>query len=754
MGISLLGERGNEAFSDSAGKRNAGFHLGIFAKKIKQTVLHGVFMNTMFRKHPCVGASIPTGIQAVLDFLKLNLGNIILITLPDSKEEAIRVMNLCRKNRIYVLVTEIIRRGDGFQRWHCPSLSKADFREIFDAGGDCFLGRYSIGESGGLLYWPREYLLDPCADIPAPIPAGRNCREVHDHYISYLKKYLAHEREKIADGPFFDVESSIVFPYHVEAGIDALCLEMLPGDPLLTLASIRGTAESSGKLWGTHIAIQYYNGVNLDPLWMKRWYFSLYLSYLSGAGFIFPESGHYSYKHCNTKKYMFHDPEVREIRRILRGLVQFSRVHERPESGPEVPVGVIHGNYDGQPGIWNPYAWGQVDNGPEWESSDTENGWFLLRNLRRRRDCFRVDGFGEHDLSGNPSAGQFDVVPSWSEHFAKYRALFFVGYNFMTEELHSKLIDYVRQGGHLLLFLSHFDTAEKRGAPVKLFRDGDLSELCGVKIVGRKPKNVRGIQFFHPSRIPGWELPILKVKSDPIYLGRHEPAVVETADSAVQTLCGFAADKRSDFSLEYCEKNPILMERPLGKGFLWLVTDFEAPGAVGMRSFAENLIRIIMEGEKTEIGVLAPDPVRWAHYPAAKWEVLYLLNTDFDLSASIRIGRNGTFSKEILIPAAKMKVAYWFDSLLLVPEDNLCNAESYENGRIQISTLSQKMFLQNLSGSVLTGTVNDVSFRLNAEETTVIDCPEWLKELEKKHCFEPSFLDEPEIEILDTELPY
>ncbi|OQA82024.1 MAG: hypothetical protein BWY31_03478 [Lentisphaerae bacterium ADurb.Bin242] len=711
-------------------------------------------MNSMFRKHPCVGASIPTGVQSVRDFLKLNLGNIILITLPDSKEEALQVMKLCRENRIYVLVTELIRRGEGFVRWHCPSLSKADFREIFAAGGDCFLGRYSIGESGGLLYWPREYLLDPCADIFSPLPASRNCREAHDHYISHLKKYLAYEREKVADGPFFDVESSIVFPYHVEAGIDGLCLEMLPGDPLLTLASIRGTAESSGKLWGTHIAIQYYNGVNLDALWMKRWYFSLYLSYLAGARFIFPESGHYSYAHYNTKKYTFHDPEVREIRRILRGLVQFSRVHERPESGPEVPVGIIHGNCDGQPGIWNPYAWGQVDNGPEWESSDAENGWFLLRNLRRRRDCFRIDGFGEHDFSGNPAAGQFDVVPSWSEHFAKYKALLFAGYNFMTEKLYSKLIDYVRQGGHLLLWLSHFDTAEKRGAPVKLFRDGNLSELCGVKIIGRKPKTVRGIQFIHASRMLGRKLPILKVKSDPIYLGRHEPAVVEATDPAVQTLCGFAAGKRSDFSLKYFEKNPILIERPLGKGFVWLVTDFEAPGAVGMRSLAENLIRIVMEGEKTEINVLAPDPVRWAHYPAPEWDVLYLLNTDFDLSSSVRIGRNGVYSEEIRIPVAKMSVAYLFGSLLLVPEDNLCNAEEHKSGRIRISTLSQSMTLCNLSGSPRTGSINGVPFHLNAGETAPFRCPEWLKEPEKRHCFEASFLDESEIDIQDTELPY
>lgn len=711
-------------------------------------------MISKFQTHPCVGASIPTGLQAVHDFLKLNLGNIILITLPDSKEEAIQVMELCREKQIYVLVTEIILRGEGFHRRNCPSLAKEDFREIFAAGGEFYLGRYTIGECGGMLYWPREYLLDPCEDIPSAIPAGKNCREVHDNYIRFLKKYLAYERENIAEGPFFNVESSIVFPYHVEAGIDGLCLEMLPGDPILTLAAIRGTATSSGKIWGTHIAIQYYNGVNLDSLWMKRWYFSLYLSFLSGAQFIFPESGHYSYKHCNTKQYTFNDPEIRNIRRILRGMVQFSKVHKRPQFGPHIPVGVIHGNFDGHPGIWNPYAWGQVNNGQEWESSDVEKGWFLLRSLRRKRDCFRIDGSGEYDFSGNPAAGQYDLVPSWSKQFAKYPALFFIGYNFMTGELYDKLIEYVRQGGHLLIWLSHFDTAEKRGDPVKLFRDGDLSELCGVKIAGRKAKTVYGVQFIQPSRIPGRKLPILKPKSDPIYLGRHEPAVVETVDPNVRTLCGFAAGRRREFSLEYKEKNPILIEHPLGNGFVWLVTDFEAPGAVGMGSFSENLLRIVMEGEQTQIHVLAPDQVRWAHYSEQQWEVLYLLNTDFDLSAMARIVKNGICSEEIRIPAARMSVAYLFGSLLLVPQNILCNADEYDSGNIRISTLAQSMILCNLSENPQQVTINGIRCNLKAGEMTSFHCPEWLKKPEEKPVFEETFLDEPVIDIQNTKLPY
>ena len=41
--------------------------------------------------------------------------------------------------------------------------------------------------------------------------------------------------------------------------------------------------------------MMWYGGIRLDELWQKRWRSSLYLSYFSGAGFIYPESSHFEY---------------------------------------------------------------------------------------------------------------------------------------------------------------------------------------------------------------------------------------------------------------------------------------------------------------------------------------------------------------------------------------------------------------------------------------------------------------------------
>ncbi len=707
---------------------------------------------SQFNRCPRIGAAIPTGLSAFEDFIQLKLGNIILITLPEDKAEARQIMAACREHQVYVLLSELIRRGADAPRWHNHGFTKEDFEEIFAAAGEYFLGRYAIGELGGLLYWPREYLLHPTESLPEALPCCDNEAEAHHAYIKLLRERLEYERREVAGGRLFNVESSIVFPYHVEAGIDGLCLELLPGDPLITLASIRGAARAWQKIWGVHLAIKYYNGIDLDSLWMKRWRFGLYLSFLQGAHFIFPESGHYAYVGSATK-HDFHDPKVQEIRHELRKVVQFGRVHQRQGDGPVTPVGVIHGKYDGQPGIWNPYAWGQITNGPEWESGDAEKGWFILRQLRRRRDCFRIDGMGDYDDSGNPAAGQYDLVPADADNFSQYRALTMVGFNYMTEELYDKLVAYVKQGGHLLLWLSHFNVTQKRGAEMALFRDGDLSELCGIRVVGRRKKSVRGVQFIAQPANNAFKLPVLKLDADPIYLGRHQPAEVEYTDAAVRVLCGYSAED-NDNNLQSYQSQPAVIERQLGEGFVWLVTDFEAPGAVGMCSLTENLLRVLMAGERGDIDVLAPDTLRWSRYVGEAFDTLYLLNTEFDLSVNVRVGIDNRYTPEITIPAAEMQIAYRVGDLVVCPENKLCNLEKVCGSVLQLATLPQKVRVANLADQEMQCTLNGCSFVVPAGGECWVNCPEWLPQQANRQDFLPQFLEEPHLTIENTRLSY
>ena len=72
---------------------------------------------------PLVGASIWGGLSSLKDFDYLRLGNIVLTFLPESEEEGMELMRYCREHKIYVLLSEIIHRGN-HSRWRNKNLSK------------------------------------------------------------------------------------------------------------------------------------------------------------------------------------------------------------------------------------------------------------------------------------------------------------------------------------------------------------------------------------------------------------------------------------------------------------------------------------------------------------------------------------------------------------------------------------------------------------------------------------------------------
>ena len=212
---------------------------------------------SVFESVPLVGASIGIGTEPLENFIRLNLGNVVLTSLPDNREEAAEVLRLCRKNRIYIMLSELVHRHN-HERWHSPSLDKKTLEELLPLAGEYFLGRYAIGESGGILYWPKFYTVDEGVHAYRSMPGAANDAEARKNYVDYLKKELAFERNKVCCCKLYNVDSSIVFATHSEAGIDGQCLELLPGDPLITFSAVRGAARAAGQNWGVHIAQMYY----------------------------------------------------------------------------------------------------------------------------------------------------------------------------------------------------------------------------------------------------------------------------------------------------------------------------------------------------------------------------------------------------------------------------------------------------------------------------------------------------------------
>ncbi len=266
---------------------------------------------------------------------------------------------------------------------------------ILAEAGEYYVGRYTLGEAGGMLYWPKEYVLGMAESYP-PLPKVETVEEARDAYVSYLRDHIAYERT-LTGGALLDVESSMTFKYQIQAGLDVLVHEACPGSYEFGLASLRGTGRAYDREYGVHIAISCYGG-DATPLWNPRWRVCLHHAYLSGCDFIFPESGHFG-----RQDYDYHHPAIADCRLALRELYQFANIHTR-HGMPRTGIAFVHGHLDGHPGLWNKYVWGQYHGDPKWLFGPAEWGWHLFEQSYRKEFWWQYQVVGVHDYSGHPPA--------------------------------------------------------------------------------------------------------------------------------------------------------------------------------------------------------------------------------------------------------------------------------------------------------------------------------------------------------------
>ena len=714
-----------------------------------------------------IGASVPSGVRQLELFSKLKMGECVLTLLPMDKAEALAVARYCREHQIVLYFSEVLLRGTtdvcAVVRRKIPRdefHSKAEMDEIIDAAGPFYGGRMTLGEVGGVLYWLKTYTLKPGIGEYANLGPVRTVAEARDTYVAYLKRFLQFERREIGKGPLFCVDSCLVFKYLAQAGVDILSLESHPGDPHLMQAALRGAARAYAKPWGTHIAMGSYGGVRVDELWQKRWKTSLYYCYITGAGFIWPESGHYTYALGSGQKFGFHSKEMKRVRRTIREGYQFSRVHSRPPVGPRVSLGVVHGNLDGAPGMWNKYVWGQY-RGRQWREGPAEAGWQLVDKFHRREDWPKESVQGPVDFSGNPPYGQYDIVPIEAslKHLKSYRCLIFLAWNTMTPAIYKKLKGYVKSGGHLVMYLPHLSTHTDRADDLKLFRGGDFRDLFGVKVLGKGKTDVMGIKCMAKSTLAAYKFPYWRTRTDPRFIGEITPARLKLTTGRV--LSG-----HDDFYYtdpEQVASRPLLVENSLGKGKAFLVAVWQYPGDEGIRPFTEDLIRTVLAGEQGAIRLLASDRVRYAVYDGAlprtrrRYSVVYLLNTDPDHPAPARLWIRRRTTGHFEIPANDLRIAYCCGDLVLIPSDRRVDLRQWtaQKTRHQVelySVCNQKVEVHNLAARGVLVSINGKSVRLARGARTEVRLPRTVDAARKKF-FAVDFLEEPRVRYEHARTP-
>ena len=630
------------------------------------------------------------------------LGNFIY-GVTNEKEAA-----YCRKNKVYFIIPEI--RGRRTLKIKCSSstfnvngeafLENAaqQIKKIKKAGGEYCMGLSTIGESGALVYCPKEYSIEGETVQKGEtgiknLPQADDMASARQVYIDRIKKAISLEKELGAQSLML-IDSSALQKYHLEAGIDIVALEVLPGNVHLLYSAIRGAAKSYNKPWSAHIAMQWYGGARPDGLWFKRWKTSLYYSYLSGADPIYMENGHYSLCDRSVRQnikeplkiFGFNSKECKKSRKILRNFYQFCQTHPRPGKGPKVTLGIVHGNLDGNPGLWSKWVWGQFK-GDKWKHSDAEFAWDYLDSLYRKDEWFTNTLSGDKDYTGNPPYGQYDLVPIEAsiKILQEYKCLVFLGWNTMTKEIYEKLKEYVKKGGRLVMALPHLSTQIKRDENLKLYKNGNFKDLFGAVVKGKGITLTVGTKFIAESSIKTYKFPNWGM-ADPKFINGDIPL----GDLKLTTARVLARSSTNYYKEDVKKTMPVLTENSLGKGKTFLINSWCYPGRRSMNLLMQEILRDINVGEQGDIRLSGSDRIRYSVYEEKGLTTIYLLNTDFETPQMTNLYIKGkTFP--VVIKENEMRTAYYRDKILIIPEDKSVYVESVKK--------TGKSYLVKLKGS-------------------------------------------------------
>lgn len=537
-----------------------------------------------------------------------------------------------------------------------PEVSRETLAKIRAMAGPLLLGRCTIGESGGLVYWPRAYLKPPeeggAADgMLQPLKAG-DMREAAQLYVQRIQEALARAR-KLDDMPLGIIDPGFMNRYHIQGGCDWVGQEFIfdDHDQILTAAARGALRAGSKNLWLADVAVASYAGGYFDELYFHRVQSAYYYMYMSGADLVLSEEGHFGLRAPGAGQLTFDDPLTVRYRDVLRKVHAYYAAHPLPVNGPLAKIAVMLGTYDGDAGLWGKWIWGQER--PGWRHGPAEWSTALAETFYTKTPWHCRTNRGNDDVSANPPFGTIDLVPAETPLpvLSQYAAVVFLGWNTMTETLYEKLKRYVAQGGHLCAAVPHLSTAVQRQSDFTIIHGGDVSDLFGVRIKGQGVMATEGFKFFQPSHNPLYSFPVWRLASDPQYMGGDVPlAEIELQGAHVLAASGTRCGKAG----EQEPTPPVLVEHKLGKGYALLLTTWCYPGLPALQPLAREILRVIKQAHQDFIRLEGPDMVRYSVFEENGRYTVLILNTDAGCPACVRLHVAGRKPQELMAPPSEL----------------------------------------------------------------------------------------------------
>lgn len=449
--------------------------------------------------------------------------------------------------------------------------------------------------------------------------------------------------------------------YCYMAGVDFIRSETMVPHTQHLLSQARPAAEvfKDGE-WGVHIAIQHPYQIYRENH-LGQYYLSLFQPWMMGANMIYEEDCLFNM--FKEERQAWDDALTKGKRDMTREFFKFVKTH--PRKGKVVrKIAFVEGRYAAP---FNGFicdveqtpdysVWGLFgNNAPEWGHNQVEKCRQVLdvlmpgANTHPLRQDFSKRRFF---FSGTPY-GDFDEVPTEAnaQYLKQYSLLLHLGWNTMINEDYDKLKEFVHDGGTLLIGLTQFSTHTKRDflremRDLALFNDGNLSEFCGVKVLGIGERFSGQVNGLDRELYPEVSLSAIPSKSfdedGPCYL-----ANVELTNAKVVLY-------------DANNKAPLVVCHNYGKGKVYLLTAYAYFGHEELQKIMASLVaKLASENLPTYHVIDQSKEVFWNMWDEAKdVKKVMLLNTDWTTQGNEKavtvVGPNFNYATKVVERQAKI----------------------------------------------------------------------------------------------------
>ena len=476
----------------------------------------------------------------------------------------------------------------------------------------------------------HEYPGTVYAYDPTPADCSTDMKEAYEKFLAHLKIEIDKSHTVCDTAAFGDASGGIRHSFL--AGADFVRAETMVGPTMPLLSQARGAADSLGRgAWGVHIAIMHcYEPYKESHL--GQYFLSMMQPWAMGAETIYEEDSLFNI--FTEERVAWDDLLTKGKRDMTRNFFKFAKTH--PRRGKNVRnIGFLEGRYaapfngficdceqDPSYSVWGKYG----SNDPTWAHLQPEKCHQVLDVL--------MPGTSTHPLiqdthkrrfffAGTPY-GDFDSVPveASADFYKNYKLLLNLGWNTQIAEDYDKLTEYVKAGGVLLTGIPQFSTHTKRDflagmKDLALWKDGDLSDLCGIKVAGAGAKysgqwNCAGRGEMVESELSA--MPSFDIAED----GTPLLANVELAGAEA-----VAWDAASGA--------PMLVRHKLGEGYVYTFTLWAYPGHEQFQRFAATWVEeLACEAAERDAYVIDDSrEVFWTRWVDGDKTTVMLLNTDW-----------------------------------------------------------------------------------------------------------------------------